>query len=368
MFLIDSLMPGGTETQMLYLADNLPRDRYESVIGVLQESSHRMAKSAASELVSLGAKGNAISRKYRILKNIRNLIRERQIDIVQTHFEESAIFAALVKIIWAHKTVLVGTRRNLYHWAKARPVAFWLYKLTGRVSSRVLANSSAVMSLAVKLEGLNKNKLLLIQNGIDISRFEKYSAAQARTEFGLPKDGKIVGAVGNWRPIKGMSTFLDAAGQVAECYRDTHFVLAGIGPQKQELMAQARRLGIGDRTTFVEGCTDIERLLPAFDVAVHPSYSESFSNVLIEYMAAGKPVVATRVGDAEQVIEEGVDGFLVPPGDAAAISGAVIQILENHAESSACGRRAAEKVRKLWSWPSIMDKYDRFYSSLVHSG
>jgi glycosyltransferase involved in cell wall biosynthesis len=120
-------------------------------------------------------------------------------------------------------------------------------------------------------------------------------------------------------------------------------------------------LGIDNNTLFIERPEDIPGVIAAFDVAVQPSLSEGFSNVLVEYMAAGKPVVATRVGDAQRVIESENYGLLVEPDNPMDLSEAILSICSNLQNAERMGLLAREKVKQKWSEEKILNEYMRFY-------
>lgn len=250
-------------------------------------------------------------RNIALLMRIRRHIERGGFDIVQTFFVDAAIYGTLAVRLCRNRPVLIGTRRNLYHWTGESPWAFRLYKFVSRFADYILVNSNKAREQCMKVEGIAGDRITVVQNAVAVDKFSSITPDAAKKTLGLNGEYPVVGVVANWRPVKGLSSFLIAASQVSRVYPGARFVLAGHGPQKQELMRLADGLGIGGRVRFVENAWDMHKIMPAFDVAVQPSLSESFSNVLVEYMAAGRPIVATRVGDADDVIKDGREGLLV---------------------------------------------------------
>ena len=171
--------------------------------------------------------------------------------------------------------------------------------------------------------------------------------------------------VGNFRPVKGLLSFLEAAARVHREIPAARFVLVGSGPQEGELKARCRELGIQNQVKFLNHYSEIPTAMAGFDIAVQPSLSESFSNVLLEYMAAAKPIVATRVGEAEMVIEGGKEGLLVKPDRPEELSAAILTFCRDSAKANEMGKLARARVEANWPFSKILNTYQEFYNNLV---
>src|SRR5262249_19751392 len=150
-------------------------------------------------------------------------------------------------------------------------------------------------------QGIPEKKIRVIRNGITAYGLPEGADATARREFGISNDAPLIGAVCRLDPAKGVDYFLQAAAQVLERHPPARFMSVGDGDYKRELLAQAESLGIASQVVFTGFRTDALRLVRAFDVSVLPSLSEGLSNTLMESMAAGLPVVATRVGGTPEI-------------------------------------------------------------------
>jgi glycosyltransferase involved in cell wall biosynthesis len=365
LFLIDRLLPGGTEKQLLFLTESLPRASFEPVIGVLQETEFQKGLKLATPIVDFGWHGLPIIKTFSLTWKLRKYIKSERFDIVQTHLNEAGIYGGVALRLIRNRPYLIGTRRDLYHWINEELIEFQLYRITGKFADKILVNSGSVFAKCQKLEHVPSEKIVLIQNGVEIDRFNGVSAENAKKKIGLDGHYPVVGVVGNWRPVKGLIPFLDAAYQVFREYPCALFVLAGFGEQKDELIKHSQELGIEGRVILLESPPNINEVISALDIAVQPSLSESFSNVLLEYMAASKAIVATRVGDAEGAIEDGHEGLLVHPGNAEELSEGILFLCRNRSKADEMGKRAREKVERKWQASKILATYVRFYQELV---
>jgi glycosyltransferase involved in cell wall biosynthesis len=165
--------------------------------------------------------------------------------------------------------------------------------------------------------------------------------------------------------VKDHPTFLRAARRVKERVADAAFVVAGEGPLLESLRAYAAELGVGADTFFVGRCQRVAELLAVSDVCVLSSKAEGFSNSVLEYMAAGRPVVATDVGGAREAIEEGETGFVVPPGDDARLGERVALLLEDPERARRMGERGRRVVAEKFSCEAQLANAERLYENLL---
>ena len=367
LFLIDELLIGGTENQLILLAENLPRDSFEPIIGVLRRTDYQDTLEIKTPIVSFNWSGVLLVKNLPLLWRIRNYLDREKFDILQTHFVDSTIYGGWAARLCRARPYLITTRRNFYHWAEDKPWSFRFLRHTVHWTDRILVNSQKVFDECQKRESIPREKITLIPNAIEVERFNGISTEEAKKAIGLDGRQPVIGVVANFRPVKGLFSFLDAAGMIARRIPGTEFVLVGKGPQEKELRARCRELGIQDRVKFLVNYPDIPQDIASFDVAVQPSLSESFSNVLLEYMAAGKPIVATRVGDAEMVIEDGREGLLVKANSPEELSAAILSLCKNGSRADEMGKLARIKVENNWSLPKILNTYEQFYSNLIQN-
>src|SRR5207249_9115782 len=171
-----------------------------------------------------------------------------------------------------------------------------------------------------------------------------------RRELGLGAGVPLVGVLSRLNPKKGVGVFVEAAAQLAAAFPEAVFLVVGDGGSRRELEGLTGRLGLGSRVRFTGFRRDVPAILSEMAVCVLPSLTEALPNVLLEAMAAGVPVVATRVGGNEEVVAQGITGLLVPPGKAEPLANALRALLENPGRASEFGRAGRQRVRELFSF------------------
>jgi len=201
----------------------------------------------------------------------------------------------------------------------------------------VCAISAPVADYAEQRIGVARDHIRIVAPGVDLGRFG---------EVALPPSAGVFGVIGGLHPWKGQSVAIEAFARVVRDHPAAELRIAGAGPTRAELEALTERLGLGGRVRFLGEVSAPEGFFAAVDVALVPSLSEGFGRVAVEAMAAGRPVVASRVGGLADVVEDGVAGLLVEPGDAEQLADAMSQLLRDPAAGARmgrAGRSAAEK-------------------------
>jgi glycosyltransferase involved in cell wall biosynthesis len=233
---------------------------------------------------------------------------------------------ARVPYLW-HVRDLMGSGSRLERLAlRLRPAAW-------------IANSPAVAASLVR-HGGDGARVVVVHNGVDVERFQPTSAnGTLRRELGLDESAVLVGTIGRLVPWKSVETLLEAAAHLrttlpaAACLVVGDVVTDPVNrpaalAYRESLLSLRDRLGLGDRVHFLGERADVPRILAALDVLVHTAIDEPFGRVLIEAMAAGKPVVAARGGGVAEIVEDGVTGYLVPPRDAASVADRVVRLAD----------------------------------------
>jgi glycosyltransferase involved in cell wall biosynthesis len=245
------------------------------------------------------------------------------------------------------------------------PMQTRLQKLVCRFADCVLVNAEAIRESLIE-QGYDPSKIVVIRNGIALSNFARGERnAALRRDLGFPSSARLVAVFSRLNPMKGVEYFLDAAIILAERFPDVRFLVAGDGGSRKELEDRACRLGLGPRIVFAGFRSDVRELLSEAAISVLPSLSEGTSNTLLESMAAGIPVIATRVGGNPEVIEDGVSGLLVPPRDSAAIAAAMIRLLEDEDLALRLGQAGMRRVSELFSLSGSVQQTEHLYQRLV---
>jgi len=213
-----------------------------------------------------------------------------------------------------------------------------------RWSSRVVTVSDALGRVYRELDPVT------VHNGIELERFAHEPAPRNG-----PAQPPTVVTVSVRRPAKGIEVLLEAARDVD----GARFLIIGDGPMRAEWTGLATRLGLGDRICWAGHRRDIGELLAGCDLFVHPSLDDAFPTVLLEAMAAGLPVVASDVGGIPEIVEDGVTGRLVPPGDAGRLAAAINELIAHPGSMGDAGRARVRRDLTTEAWIARLDRVYR---------
>jgi glycosyltransferase involved in cell wall biosynthesis len=285
--------------------------------------------------------------------HLRRFWRQHRPDIAQIYFLDSAYFGVPIARLCGVKKV-VRVRNNLGYWLTRRH-RLWNHLLRPWVDV-TLTNSGAGREQLLA-EGLTPERIAVIENGVDLPMFRLVDSASAWV---------VVGCVANLRPVKNIAGLLRAAKLVCDRRPACRFAVAGGGEQRAELENLKESLGLGDRFTFLGPVSDVPAFLRGVSIAVLPSLSEGMSNAVLEYMAAGKAIVATDVGANRAVL--GDAGVIVPPGDDAALAEAILTLLNDPAETARLGAAARARAEDRYSRTAMCRRFEAFFRGLVHGG
>jgi glycosyltransferase involved in cell wall biosynthesis len=234
-----------------------------------------------------------------------------------------------------------------------------------RFADCVLANSDAVREWLVS-EGYEKQKIRVIRNGIVEPKVAALPGESSiRSEFGIPGDAPLIGMMCRLSRVKAVNDLLDAAATILKEHPETRFLIIGDGEERPSLVAQAERLGISHRVIFTGFRTDIQRVLPELTISALTSTSEGLSNTLLESMAVGLPVVATRIGGNTEIVLDTVTGLLVPPRNPVALADALGRLLADPALARQMGERGKARIENDFSVDHAVSKTQDLYLELM---
>ena len=350
---------GGTERQFVYLTKGIDKTRFNVRVGCLSREGDFLKE---IEALSIPISEYPITSLWspRIVRGQWRLaqdLRRQRVQVVHAYgfypnvfSVPAARFAGCISIASVRDTGAFSSQVKLKTLSQ---------KAACLLADRVIANSSAVRSWLVNL-GVNENHINVIPNGIALDgRHER--------RLGFQK-APVVTVVSRLNPRKGIEYFLEAAATVAERFPGARFLIVG-GPYnaayQSSLEALAERLQVARQVVFTGERNDVKELLRETTLAVLPSLSEGMSNVLLESMAAGLPVVATNVGGNPELVQNGKTGFLVPARDPAALSNAIIRILEQPELGLCFGAAGYQRVSTHFSLSTTVRRTEELYSSLL---
>jgi glycosyltransferase involved in cell wall biosynthesis len=284
----------------------------------------------------------------RALRALRRAIRESRPDIVHTHTSKAGFLGRLAARWAGAPRILHTPHGHVFHgyFGTAATSAFvvlerWAARFTERIIT--LTDAEAAQHLAA---GIGRpGQFVTIPSGVDLAALHAAagSGPRFRDAIGAPAAAPLLGAVSRLVPIKGLHHLLAAMPEILRRLPAARLVIAGDGEERAALEAQAAAVGMIPRVHFLGFRTDVAAILSALDVFVLPSLNEGLGKALVEAMALGVPVVATRVGGVPEVVEDGRQGILVPPADPAALAKAIVALLEDPARAASMG--AAGRAR-----------------------
>jgi glycosyltransferase involved in cell wall biosynthesis len=233
-----------------------------------------------------------------------------------------------------------------------------------RFSHYVTVNSKAVGADTIKRDRGHAAKIRLIYNGLNLEAFTTTIAnkREIREALHLDPNHKIVITVANLIPYKGHAELLRAAAMVNKRFANSIFLLVGEDRGIQKGLEQkAQELGLGSHIIFLGQRTDIPDLMAASDISVLPSHEEGFSNVVLESMAAGLPVVATRVGGNPEAIVDGETGWLVPPKKPKELALKIMDLLHDPEKAKKWGEAGRRRVEQNFSYEKMVAEHIKLY-------
>ena len=298
------------------------------------------------------------------LWNCRRYLRENEISLIHTHDFYTNVFGMFAGRL-AGVPVRVASKRETR--GIRTPLQEKLERVAYRFATAVTVNAKAVEKY-LAAAGVPPGKIHLTYNGIDLERLEPGTTDREGicAEIGIPPDKRFVTLVANLRHgVKNQPMLLRCAQKLRDEYPDVHFVFAGEGERKRFLIELSRKLGVEDRCHFIDRCRKVPELLYVSDVCVLTSFAEGFSNSILEYMAAGKPVVATDVGGARECIVDGKSGFLVASDDATAMSKRLAELLKDPELAARFGSAGREIVEGRFSLEIQLQEIKSLYRSLL---
>jgi glycosyltransferase involved in cell wall biosynthesis len=349
--MVNSLERGGTERQFVTLAQGLNSGAFELTTGCLARRGE-----FADSLPGIAefSPGNSLFKTKSILAraSLSRYLRKHRVVVAHAYdFYANLMLAPAARL--AMVPVVLGSHRQLGD--LLTPNQFRAQSAAFRMCDKVVCNSRAAED-RLRKAGIAEDKLVVIPNALPDEAFAPATPALP------PVPGVLrVGMIARMNDaVKNHPAFLRMAALLAAKHACVQYVLVGDGPLRGDLEKMATELGIADRVLFLGDRKDIPAVLASLDVTVLPSRSESLSNVILESMAAGVPVVATDVGGNRELLSNGETGFLTPEDDAT-LANAVESLLVNDDLRNHCGRRAKSEASAQYQLDVIRDRYELLY-------
>ncbi len=332
---------GGAQEHLFNLVSRIDRSRYDvSVVSLSPGSAVRKLRRGGVHVLVIDEPDDAVA-----VGALAAHLAEVRADVVHNHMFRAETVGTRAAMalggIGHRRPYVVGTVHSSR--VRSREDRRELRRLTPEID-RLIAVSEAIVR-KIHDEGRATVPVELIYNGVDLERYDHQEpCCTLRDEYGMEPGAVMVGVVARLEPEKGHPTLLEAWPLVLKQVPDAYLVIVGEGSRREALEQQARELRVAHRVIFTGRRDDVPAVTAALDCAVLPSYREAQGLTILEAMALSRPVVATKVGGIPEMIEDGVTGLLVPPGDAAALAAAIGRVLLDHPLADTLGRAGHDMV------------------------
>jgi glycosyltransferase involved in cell wall biosynthesis len=361
---------GGAPNHLVHVLERLDRRRFAPLLCCLttdrKESALLLDKVRALDVPILDAQlrdaPNALGRPHSFLQMARlaRELKRRRVRIVHSYLFHANWFGTLTARL-ARIPVAIVSRRSIDVYPRARDR--WACRIADRLADCVIAVAQAVRDHAHVTDGCPLGKIVVIPNGI--ARLPPSAGVDPSAALQVGAGEHVIGTISRLVWKRGNEELLEAAALVRQAIPSATLVVVGDGPRRAALEARARELGLNGGVRFLGAVPQAARLLPHFDVFVLSSVLEGMSNSLLEAMAAGRPVVATRVGGNPEVVVEGETGFLVPPRDARALADAVLRLLRDRELAHRFGQAARRRVESQFTLEQMVQRMEDLYADLL---
>lgn len=362
-YFVDTFNFGGTESQMTGVVLRLAK-RHEVTVGCLKAEGRfldLLHESGIPVVEFPTGRGLLSFQGVKQLFRLRGFLSSGKFEVLHAQDPWTNLLGVPAARL-AGVPVIITSRLDLANWgwykSRKRVVMRWVQ----RAGSAIFANSDAVKQNLVANDDFRPDFIRVILNGVDVDNF---SGANADREVTLPQAAatdKLVVMVANMHfELKGHDLLIAAAGEILGRHPQTRFVLVGDGERRQLLEKEVRDRGLEKNFFFLGNRRDVAPIHACCDVGILPSRSEGLPNAVLEYMAAGLPVVATRVGGIPEIIEHNVNGILIPSGDARALAESIDYLLSNPDAARKLGAAGQERARTRFSFDQLVSELERLY-------
>ncbi len=374
---IDHTCAGGAQVVVQYILSTL-KDRFSFSVVVLGESGgfSRVYRELGVPVLELGSRGSRWNPSS--LASLSRIVREANVDLIHTHLYKSNVLGVFAtrctgtrSILHDHAGIYPESLNYLFPGAVLRYIYLFAYRYALRQYDRILVLTQRDQEFYLRAYPCCRHKTVLLPNAVDLDEFSKTTHQAAskslHRELGLPAETKLVMMVARLDPQKDWITFLQTASLVREQLEQCcSFLVVGSGPEELRLREYTSTHRIRD-VHFLNHRRDIPSLLHQADVFLLTSRREPFGIVLLEAMAAGCPVVATRSGGPNSILTDGVDGLLADVGDAQGLSNHVLNLLRNDELSRRLAQNARETVANRYSVEAVSARISGIYKRVLES-
>lgn len=360
--LVWNLIRGGTEGQCARTALALAHDGWVQRVGVSRREGFFLddVERACRPVFVLEIEHLLRAKTWNEVRRLARFIRGQRISLIHAWDADAAIFGAAASVL--ARVPLITSRRDLGEIYAPRKLA--LMRLADRRARAVVVNAQAIAD-APACTHIRRDKLRIISNILDLTEFDQRAQSPVQAPPSLPA-GRRIAMVARLDPEKDVGTLLRAVPDVANVYPDARFIIVGDGRERGALEGLAKELHISEQVTFLGECNEVPALLTQCAIgALVPNRNEGLSNTILEYMAAGLPVVATDCGGNRELVENNRTGFIVPPGDASALAEKIKGLLADPGTAKRYGQTGRAVVESKHQPRAVANQFAALYRNVL---
>jgi len=358
LYLITELDVGGAEKTLYELVSRLDRRRFDPIVGCLTGRGP-----IGERLSSLGVP--VIYFDFRGWWDLGGLLRlRRALEEQRPQVLHMFLFHAGLAGRLAAAGLRIPCKLYSVRVEEPRRWHLWLDRLTRGLVDRVVCVSESTATYVRREIGFAQRRIFVIPNGVDVDRWNVDLLAMPGS-CGIPDGAPVVGVVGRLDTQKDPFTMLETARIVKEQVPDVVFAFAGRGPLYEQCLGRVAELGLSENVRWLGWLDDTRPLVARMDLLAMSSRWEGMPNAILEAMAAGRPVVASAVGGARELVVDGVTGYLVPPRHPQALAERVVSLLRSEEKRRSMGRAGRERVQKHFSLEEMVRRHEFLYDGVV---
>lgn len=358
---------GGAEKLLLDMADFYDNDNffvsYCNLFGSPKKRDLFSESLTKNNLIKYDVTGHRLTELPSIISQLRNLIKSKKIDIVQTHLVHASLVGGIVgKLSGNHKTVITQhyTQKAINKFVQKK-----FDRAAVKLADRIIAVSSAVKA-DLLAQGVRENKIRVVHNGINLEEYDRNAGKENHLLDDLKKQGKyIIGSVGNLHKRKDHATLISAMAKVLKKVSDAHLIIVGEGTERPNLEKLIKQNELGNDVTLAGFQTNVPALIKKFDLYVHPAQAEPFGIAVLEAMAASKTVIATKVEGVVDIIENEINGYFVPAQNPETMAKFIIDATKNRQRTTEIGKKARKRVEDFFRIENTVKGYQNLYEEIV---
>ncbi len=355
---------GGGQISLLQLMENLNKRKFNPILicpekaDLATEAEKHHIQTIFIPLPSL--KTLKVVTVFQSLRKLLNIIKKEKVHLLHTNSSRSMMYAALlrlfhhIEIIWH---IRIADKDRVFD------------RLFEPFANKIITNSKAAAQRFSWLK--DQNKIVTIYNGLDLKSFdENKDGSKIKKELSIKDEAIVIGTIAKLQPKKGIHILLNAAPQIIEQFPSVKFLIVGDAPEAEvsyleQLKSLIKKLNIEKHVILPGFRNDISHIMKVIDIFVLPSFSESFGRVLMEAMAASKPIIASNVGGIPEVVTDGETGILVPAAEADVLAEKMNLLLKDKNLREKMGNRGRNRVEELFTIEKNVSSTEKLYLELV---